>query len=432
MSLELYTKIKKILSTRKYVPHPNQEKLHDDTHRYKVVRCGRRFGKTIFAINELIERAALDTGNYWFIAPTYNQAKMIAWRVLLDYCPKELITKKNETELSVEFINGSKIDLKGTEDPDKLRGVGLKGIVYDEFAFSKAYAWEVIEPVLTESKGWAIFISTPNGRNHFYDLFMKEYEDPIDYKSFHFTSYDNTYLDPEEIDKKKKTMSPDMFGQEYLAEFTYRQGAVWKDFGPIHIQPRRSPKKEATIYGSIDFGFATGHKTAVLWHEINHNNEIFTFDGFGVEGKTIGEVDELMHTQTKGLTIQGIFPDPARPDLIEELYRKSWPMLETRKDVELGIAKVAEVMQINPITNKPKWTISGHLVDALKEIELYSWKEIRSDRGIFKQVPDKKNDDYPDSLRYFIFNYLHEPDEPLSEVGKVEGIGGIEIPRYNL
>lgn len=381
----------KILKSTGYIPHPKQLELLNDNHRYKVVRCGRRFGKTVWAVNKIINESFNKKGDYWFVAPTYRQAKEIAWRMFEKYLPRELILKRNETELSIDLVNGSRISLKGCDNPDSLRGVGLDGVVMDEWAFSQPYAWTVTSPILQDRDGWAVFISTPDGYNHFYEMYNNELKDP-DYKSFHFTSYDNPYLKAEELDKERERMSTERFAQEYEAEFMRRTGAIWPSFKrDIHVVPKRQPS--GTIYGSIDFGFAVGHETAVLWHEVTSEG-VYTFDGFDVSQTNIDKIDELMKGQTNGLVIQGIFPDPARPDLIEELKKKNWPILETKKDVELGIAKVDEYMQFDPITKKPKWTISDHLQEAIKQIEQYVWMEVRGEDGKFKQIPRKEADNY--------------------------------------
>jgi hypothetical protein len=279
--------------------------------------------------------------------------------------------------------------------------------VLDEYAFMKPFVWEeIVRAMLFDSGGWCIFISTPYGYNHFYDLWEQATKD--NWARFHFTTYDNPHIKPEEIEDAKLTMSDMRFQQEIMAEFTKKSGAIYPMFDRnIHTKPRREPRKDSMIFGSIDFGFAIGHKTAVLWHEVT-SEEVFTFDGFGVEQKTIEEIDELMRSQTQGLVVRGIYPDPARPDLIEELRRRNWPILETKKDVELGISKVAEYMQINPLTNKPRWGISEHLSEAIRECEEYEWVEVRGEDGKYKQVPKKEKDDFVDSLRYMLFNYTHQ------------------------
>lgn len=350
------------------------------------------------------EKAVFEGGDYWYVAPTYKQAKLIAWRLLLSYLPEELIAKTNETELTVYLKNNSTISLKGADNPDSLRGVGINGLILDEYAFTDPYAWDVLRPLLTDRKGWVIFISTPNGYNHFYDLWNME-QTSDSFKSFHFTSYDNPYLDPEEIDEAKKSMSSERFDQEYMAEFTKRAGTIWQFNRTVHVVPRRNPDKSSTIIGSIDFGFAIGHPTAIGWHDINSIGDWYTFDGLLQEGLTIEQVDEQMRSQTAGLVIRAIYADSARPDLIEELQKKGWPVIPAKKDVELGISQVGQLMQVNPLTNKPRWTISEHLTGHIRQIEGYVWQDVRGEDGYFKQVPLKREDDAPDMLRYGIFTH---------------------------
>ncbi len=398
-----YVRLVELLESNGYTPHTGQKQLLDDTHRFKVIRSGRRWGKSVFAINKLLYDAVLKGGDYFFVAPTYRQAKMIAWRLLNDYAPKELIKKVNETELAMQFTNGATIYLKGADNPDSLRGVGLNGVVLDEYAFMSPYAWEVISPVLQDRKGWAVFISTPDGYNHFYDLFNLQDED---YASFHFTSYDNPYLDADELEKEKQRMSSEKFEQEYMAEFMKRSGAIWKLFSrDVHVQPQANPLESSVIYGSIDFGFAIGHPTAFLLHEIKSTGEIFTFDGFTQEGLSPQAVVDQIKGRLGKLVIRGIYCDTARPDLIEVLNRAGLPAIEAKKDVELGVAKVEEFMLVDPALRQPKWTISSHLTKAIEQIEQYVWQEIRGEDGTYKQVPKKENDDNPDALRYFLYSF---------------------------
>ena len=178
---------------------------------------------------------------------------------------------------------------------------------------------------------------------------------------------------------------------------------------------RREPDVSATIFGSIDFGFAVGHETAVLWHEVSDKG-VYTFDGFQVSQKGIQEIHELMVAQTKGLVIQGIFADPARPDLINELEMRAWAMLDTNKDVEMGIAKVGEYMQFDPIRKKPKWEHSKHMLWLAEQLENYVWTEIRGDDGKFRQKPKKEFDHGVDALRYFVNSYYNQKVKPELEL----------------
>ncbi len=128
------------------------------------------------------------------------------------------------------------------------------------------------------------------------------------------------------------------------------------------------------------------------------------------EGLSVERIDELMTIQTKGLKVRGVIYDSARPDLADALKRKGWPMIPAEKDVEVGIARVDEYMQVNPITNKPRWTMARHLVKEAEQLEQYVWQEVRGEDGKYKQVPKKEDDDFPDQLRYMLMTY-NKPDK---------------------
>ena len=218
-----------------YQPHPQQKKLHDEKHRYIVVVAGRRFGKSVFARHQCLLNALYEPGLYWIVNPTYRQGKQIHWHELKKEIPNELVSYKNEQELSIHLINGSRIEIKGADNEDALRGVGLKGVVIDEAADQKSKVWEeIIRPTLLDSQGWAVFIGTPKGFNWFYELWLKGKRTSKTYDSewasFHFTSYQNPYLKEKEIEKAKRQTDEDTFSQEYLAEFKKFKLAIYPNF----------------------------------------------------------------------------------------------------------------------------------------------------------------------------------------------------------
>lgn len=246
-----------------FYPHQNQQIIRDSEARFKVVVAGRRFGKTVFAINELINNSLIypNTRN-WCIAPTYRQAKEIAWKMLFYYLPVEVISKKNEVELSVDLIQGSTITLKGADTPDSLRGVGLNYAILDEYAQMKEEVWdEIIRPMLIDSKGSALFIGTPLGYNHFWKLYNKERDD-TDYKSFHFKSIDNLAIEGiiEEVEKARLETDPIRFSQEYEANFEALVGrprfdhVVLKDMISRCIAPTRGD----LVYENGEVSFIEG------------------------------------------------------------------------------------------------------------------------------------------------------------------------------
>ena len=209
-----------------------QQEIVDAPQRFKVVVAGRRFGKTHLAIRELCYHARLPDREVWYVAPTYKQAKMITWKKLR----KKLVELKwaqkiNETELSILLKNGSTISLKGADNYDSLRGIGLDYLILDEFADIDPEAWyETLRPTLADKQGGAMFIGTPKGRNWFYDLFnLGKNENDSEWRSWHFTTKDNPMIDPKEIESAKKTLSSFSFKQEYMASFDTAGSDVFKE-----------------------------------------------------------------------------------------------------------------------------------------------------------------------------------------------------------
>jgi hypothetical protein len=152
-----------------------QSEIFCSPSRFRVCVAGRRFGKTFLSTGELLKAATSGKDkNCWYVAPTYGSAKEIAWLMLIHTIPQEYISKTNESALTLRLINGSVISLKGAEKPNNLRGRALDFVVLDEFADMRPEAWfEVIRPSLSDRQGTALFIGTPKGRNHFYDLWAK-------------------------------------------------------------------------------------------------------------------------------------------------------------------------------------------------------------------------------------------------------------------
>ena len=156
---------------------PLQQEVKNDNARFKVLICGRRWGKTVFSISQLLEHASKPNQKVWYVAPTYRQAEQIVWTQLKDILRlKNWAKKLNETRLSANLINGSIIALKGADNYDGLRGVGLNFLCIDEFADVNDKAWyEVLRPTLSDTQGKALFCGTPKGFNWAYELYMAIY-----------------------------------------------------------------------------------------------------------------------------------------------------------------------------------------------------------------------------------------------------------------
>lgn len=252
-----------------------QAEIVNSNARFRVAVTGRRFGKTTLSVYEMLGYALYrPKSKIVYVAPTIKQARDIAWAMLKDITRNALAESPNETrlELKIKCVGSqetSEIWLRGTENIESLRGIGIHFLVVDEVASMSGWntIWrEVLRPTLVDTKGQALFIGTPKGFNHFYDLFNLQDKD-TDYKSFRFTSYDNSFIDKGEIDKAKqeaeRTQTMDEFNQEYLAQFVSVSGQVYKEwdfikqFVPVIYEP------SLPLHITMDFG--VNDPTAIIW-----------------------------------------------------------------------------------------------------------------------------------------------------------------------
>ena len=208
-----------------YSPRKQQAFIHEqlDKHRFSVLCCHRRFGKTVMLINHLIKCAMTNTNHnprYAYLAPTYSQAKKIAFDYLKHYTSKIPATKYNETELRCDLMNGARIMLLSSENPDSIRGIYLDGCVIDETAqVSSDVVDEVIRPALADRKGWLSLCGTPKGMNNlFYDYYLKAQSDPNWF--LHTAKVSDTKLiDQEELDAALSVMGQAKYNQEFECSF---------------------------------------------------------------------------------------------------------------------------------------------------------------------------------------------------------------------
>ena len=239
--------------------HDKQLQIFNSKARLKVCAAGRRGGKTFLsAITLLIEGLKnenehgykLSDKRVFYVAPTFDQGKRIIWDLIKDL-GKEVIQSTLENQAIITLINGRKIEIKGADRPDTLRGVGLSYVVLDEYAFMKPDAWEkILRPTLTDVMGSALFIGTPEGKNHFYDLYMQAANDETStMEAFTFCSMDNPTIDPTEIEEARRTLPSAIYRQEYEASFTASGGMVFTD---DMIQYMDDEPDEGTWYVAVD------------------------------------------------------------------------------------------------------------------------------------------------------------------------------------
>jgi hypothetical protein len=251
-------------------PHQNQVKILEDPARFRVVMCGRRFGKSELSQIEIIKNA-LNGKNVAYITPTYKLAK-----TFFDKLSKAVPFESNRSDLFIKFPNDGSVEFFTGERLDNLRGRKFHLAVVDEASFipDLEEGWlNSIRPTLTDYKGRALFLSTPKGRNYFYSLFMKNGEP--DWKGFKFTTYDNPYIDKTEIDDARLQLPNVVFEQEYLANPSENAA---NPFGSAYIKQCTFPlsSEPPVCFGvdlakSVDWTVITG---------LDKNGSVCFFDRF--------------------------------------------------------------------------------------------------------------------------------------------------------
>jgi PBSX family phage terminase large subunit len=333
-----------------------------------------------------------------YFAPTRDDAREITWSMLIKKC-ENVITYKNESLLQIKIMTQdggeSMIALYGWEsvqERGKGRGLANDFIVCDEVSSYRNFwiGWnEVLSPTLIDRKGSAMFISTPKGFNHFYDLYGMELKDP-NYKSFHFTSFDNPYIPAEEIEREKLSKPEDTFAQEYMADFRKQQGLVYKEFSRERHVYDTAPDSFVESFAGIDFGFT--NPTAVIHVKRDSDENYYVTEEWYKTGRTEEQIAEYV----KSCRFNQVYPDPESPSAIEVLNSKGINVVEVIKNkdsIKNGIDRVRQLLK------QGKLRIHKSCVNLISELETYSYPEKRPDHNE-DENPIKEHDHALDALRY--------------------------------
>lgn len=401
--------------------HKGQQEIVRDKHRFRVVNAGRRFGKTVLAVEELFFNAVIKEANVAYIAPTYLQARDIAWSLLKKRVQDFGDFSVNESRLEMTITNKagtkSKITLKGWESIDSLRGLSFDFLILDEVAMYKNFNenWqEVIRPTLTDRKGGVLFISTPRGFNFWYDLCGIETKDK-DYKTFHYTSYDNPFLPVDELDKTKRELTEDRFAQEIMADFRKMEGLVYKEFNrDLHLFTSDINPEGKEYIAGIDFGFT--NPCAVVHVLVDNDSNFWITDEWYKTQRTEEQIGEYV----KGCAFNYVYPDPESPSAINILNNKGINIVEVIKgkdSIKSGINVVRALFKANRLK------IHSRCINLIQELETYSYPEKKTNTNE-PENPIKENDHALDALRYVLSSY-----EGSSEKSAVEKYMMIQAQR---
>jgi hypothetical protein len=233
---------------------PPQWTVFNCNSRFRILVAGRRFGKTFLALVELC-RAAWASGRLcWYVAPTYTQAKRIVWKPLKQMTRHYWASPPNETDLRIELITGGTICLRGADHYDSLRGDGLDFLILDEYASIAREAWtEVLRPALADKQGRALFIGTPRGFNHFYDLYQAVQGQP-QWRTFQFTTEQGGNVSREELEGATRELDARTYRQEFQASFEQlSSGIVYYSFDRAANLEERKYDHRLPLFWSLDF-----------------------------------------------------------------------------------------------------------------------------------------------------------------------------------
>lgn len=275
-------------------------------HRFGAVVCHRRFGKTVLALNHL-QIATLECDRerprFAFIAPTYTQAKSIAWDYLVHYSGNIPNVTARVSELTILYPNGGQVRLFGADNPDSLRGLYFDGVVFDEYGLQPPRIFtEVVRPALSDRQGWAWFLGTPAGKNQFYDVIQQAQREPGWFYACHKAS-ETGIIDADELLAARKDMTEDEYAQEY--ECSFEASVKGSIFGNELTNARAQSRVGAVPVDPVlpvdtDWDLGVGDSTAIWFTQSVRSGEIRVVDYYEASGEGLPHYKQVL--ESKGYT----------------------------------------------------------------------------------------------------------------------------------
>ena len=392
----------------KYEPRPQFLPLHNRKQRWATLNTHRRAGKTVALVNDLIFgglECRLHRPQLAYIGPTYSQAKKVAWQYLKDYAEPYLSRPPQEAELKVTLKNDATLYVLGADNADSLRGMYLDGCVPDEYAlFRPAVFPQVIRPALSDRNGWAIFASTPRGKNLFYDVVKLARKHPEEWYSLDLPADTSGIIPASELFQLRRDMDPEEFAQEYLCSFdSALKGAIYADEvnqmfldGRVSQSPLYDPN--LPVHCVFDLGFTDA--TVCIWFQVHRDGRVTI-----VAAEATTKVDIFYHIdkirQFEGELGEVFLPPDARAknlqtgkSIVEQFLKEGiTPRIVTNHKVRDGLAAVRRVFPAI-------WVYEPGTGDLLEAMKAYH-REWDDNKLMFSDVPYHDwASDWCDCLRY--------------------------------
>jgi hypothetical protein len=373
------------INVQLYTPHENQKLIHysinNEPYKYYILNIGRQFGKSLLATNQLLKWALNSRCQCAWVSPIYKQANKVFEQIVNAFVNTNLIAKKDSTDLSITFLNGSTIQFFSAERYDNIRGYTFDYLVCDEFAFMDEKAWsEVLRATVLVKGKKVLLISTPKGKNHFFHLFNLESVNN-QYKSFRMTSYHNPLIQPSEIDDARLTLPDHVFRQEYLAEFIDGGAGVFKD-----LIVNDKPIETTNYYAGVDLGRADDYSVVSIF---NQQGQLVCSERYRQESwdsivnRIVGVINRFNASTMVEVNSIG-------DAIFEQIRNKSnnivQPFVTTSKSKQDIIERLVIATQQNKISFK-------NIDWLLKEFDVFGWEYNIKTRSIKYSAPAGFHDD---------------------------------------
>jgi len=395
---------KNLQKIKVYYPRLWSKELHETKKRWIIAVCHRRSGKTTASLNHLQRDASkIDNSRFAYVAPTYKQAKNIAWDMIKLYSRNIPNIQYNEAELTVKYPNGSKLTLYGADNPDSLRGIGLWGVVFDEYSQQPSNIFtEIIRPALADHKGYGIWIGTPKGKNDFYKLYelARKEENWLDIM---LKASESGILDKAELEDARKTMTEEEYQQEFECSFDSAiKGAYYvKELALARKEGRIiSFPHEKTIKVHTWWDLGVGDSTAILFFQ-QVNKEWRLFDCYEASGEGLSHYAEVL--QNKGYVYGNHY---APHDIAVRELGTGKSRMEVAKDlgIDFNVAPnlpIDDGINITRMRFNTLWIDEDKCSNFINALSLYR-KEYNDKMGEFKDKPlHDWTSHFADALRYW-------------------------------
>lgn len=429
-----------------YEPHEGQQRIHRSQARHRVAAAGRRTGKSVIGGHELtlesfktkallkrLEESGLRR-EFWIVGPEYTDSEKefrVLWNDLERLGAKDFFDKPGSYnnpesgEMVVSMFGGKYIvHAKSAKYPGTLVGEGLSGVVLAESAKLKRTVWtKYLRPTLADFRGWSLWLSTPEGKNHFYEAWQRG-QDPLQtaWESWRMPSWINPYVfplgkDDPELAEMAAEMSEELYAQEIDADFSEFVGRVFKEFDEeVHVTDVKY-NPDLPLYGCCDYGWTNPFVWLAIQIDVWDN--VYVIGEYRVTRRDIMDIGDDLASWPMARECETFYPDPSRPDDTSVLEKKLQSKANTSTGGELKwrLELIRQALKLIPEhvpeeDRQPKLFIDRRCQGLIQEMGSYRYPENKSEIRANPEEPLDKDDHGPEALGRFFRGYFGPAKQP--------------------